>query len=194
MTAASLKTSGSFLRIHIDLGPPHSADTGPNPEYFSAESPVRASSSASAAARTSIHSRAGRRTLLFLSTATTVADVESTPMPAIASTATPAFSTAARTEATIQVHHSAGSCSALPDRGKSVLHSVATEASSFPSKSKTPARAPPVPISIPSRYGPSVIADSSSLIPREFLRASMPCPQSRPERVSQASFPRPLLI
>ena len=126
----------------------------------SAASPVAASWSASAAARTSIHSNAGRMTWLFLSTATTVAEVESTPMPTIASAGTPDFWTAPRTEVMMHSHHSLGLCSARPDRGKVVFHSVATEASSLPSVSKTPARAPPVPMSMPSRYGPLVMAIS----------------------------------
>ena len=135
----------------MDFGVPHSADTAPWPEYFSAGSSARASASASSAARTSIHSRAGRRCWPSFVVATTVALVASTEMPAMASAGTLDFSSATRTDATTASHQVSGSCSARPGRGKDVFHSVEPRPLRPPAASKMAARAPPVPMSMPSR-------------------------------------------
>ena len=89
MCRASRQVAGSCSLSHRHLGSPHSAETEPKPLYFRAGSPVFAMRSAWSEARTSIHMMADRRWRSFASRARTVAAVVSTPMPAMASFATP---------------------------------------------------------------------------------------------------------
>src|SRR5687768_8473059 len=100
---------------------------------------------------------AGRRCLSFSSIASTVLLMASTEMPTIASGEILLSSIAPFTAATRHDHHSSGSCSAQPGRGCSSVYSRSLKTSGAPSGSKIPTLAPPVPKSMPRRYGPSVI-------------------------------------
>src|SRR5215208_4855901 len=87
------------------------------------------------------------------------------------------------TAATREDHHSSGSCSAQPGRGCSSVYCRSLKTSGVPSGSKIPTLAPPVPKSMPRRYGPSAItvllsparpawrvaANLSSILPAELI-------------------------
>ena len=111
-------------------------------------------------ARTSIHMMAGRRGRPWASVATTVAAVASTEMPAIWSAGTPLSSSAPRVARARHDHHSPGSCSAQPGCGCEVSNSTARKTAAEPWWSNRPTRTPPVPKSIPIRYGPSTTVRS----------------------------------
>src|SRR5215208_3462204 len=100
---------------------------------------------------------AGRRCLAFSSMASTVLLIASTEMPTMSSGEMLLSSIAPFTAATRHDHHSSGSCSAQPGRGCSSVYSRSLKTSGTPSGSKIPTLAPPVPKSMPRRYGPSVI-------------------------------------
>src|SRR5215203_4594688 len=100
---------------------------------------------------------AGRRCLSFSSIASTVLLVASTEMPTMSSGEIRLSSIAPFTAATRHDHHSSGSCSAQPGCGCFSEYSRSLKTSGVPSGSKIPTLAPPVPKSMPRRYGPSVI-------------------------------------
>src|SRR5215218_1559003 len=100
---------------------------------------------------------AGPRCLSFSSIASTVLLMASTEMPAMSSGEILLSSIALLTAATRDDHHSSGSCSAQPGRGCKRVYSRSLKTSGVPSGSKMPTLAPPVPKSMPRRYGPSVI-------------------------------------
>ena len=96
-------------------------------------------------ARTSIHMIAGRMCLSLASIATTVEAVASVEMPAMSSGATLPSWRALLTASTRLDHHTSGSCSAQPERGKFVGNSTAWKTTGVPSRSKMPTLTPPVP-------------------------------------------------
>jgi hypothetical protein len=115
--------SGWWRFIHSDLGIIHSAETGPAPPPLTRRygSFVAATSSASAAERTSIQIMQGRKGLPAASSATTEQQVVSTDMAMMSAGETPALATAPFTDWPMQAHQSSGFCSAQEGLGKSVL-------------------------------------------------------------------------
>src|SRR4029453_15131385 len=172
--AAPFQTSGSRSLSHSALGRPSSAETAPNPLYLRGGFPVSWARRAWSAARTSIHMMAGRRGRPSASAATTVEAVASTEMPAISAAGTPLSDRAPRVARARADHHSPGSCSAQPGRGWLVSSSTAENTAGEPWRSNSPTRTPPVPKSIPIRYGawimrapfPAGSAASHTPIPR----------------------------